>query len=270
MQSDDAVCPICGSLDECEHDIDTGHSSHRLSNLKTASEAHRMLEMVTLEPLDLSQSSHPLEIFNTYGGWHLDNATLLKRYGFAVQANPHDRITWAQTTDVVRAAGIISSPEFVQEWPATLAHLGRNPKVISMPNSTLVVAGSQPFDFSINADAALSQPLWLLCALLARPRATTSELQSLATRLIEFEHGQGDALHDHHDDLDVWLGESACLVCQVVASRRADMHRSEMSTSDLIDLCDVRELFRCESRYSNEAAGNSRSCSTSGYESSYQ
>ncbi|KAL7279130.1 hypothetical protein ACG7TL_006970 [Trametes sanguinea] len=94
LASEFDVCPLCGSLSECPHDRDDATSQppaakslvHPLS-----SEASDTVEMVTVRSIPPRS-----EIFNTYGA-DLGNASLLARYGFALEPCEQDMVTfgWA-------------------------------------------------------------------------------------------------------------------------------------------------------------------------------
>jgi hypothetical protein len=89
MQSDDVVCPECGSFDECEHDMDAdddGSIEQRKKGRDGGSSETPAVEMVTISHLD-----GPGEVFNTYGP-SLSTAKLRAKYGFSVEANPWDRV----------------------------------------------------------------------------------------------------------------------------------------------------------------------------------
>ncbi|KAI0326642.1 SET domain-containing protein [Cubamyces sp. BRFM 1775] len=90
MASDFHVCPICGSLHECPHDRDDNLPPPSLDTPPARTQNSTdsdTVDMVTVRPIPPHS-----EVFNTYGA-DLGNASLLARYGFALDA--------ASDTDIV-------------------------------------------------------------------------------------------------------------------------------------------------------------------------
>ncbi|KAI0661641.1 hypothetical protein C8Q70DRAFT_910421 [Cubamyces menziesii] len=90
MASDFHVCPVCGALHECPHDKDEFSPSPALDTPLARPQSSTdvdTVDMVTVRPVPPHS-----EVFNTYGA-ALGNASLLARYGFALDA--------ANDTDVV-------------------------------------------------------------------------------------------------------------------------------------------------------------------------
>lgn len=85
LQADDVVCDVCGSYQECPHDLETSSVPlHTRPGRGTCEEAVEMVATGCVEAED--------EIFNTYGS--LSNARLLAEYGFSLEANEDDRVCW--------------------------------------------------------------------------------------------------------------------------------------------------------------------------------
>ncbi|KAH9927019.1 hypothetical protein B0H21DRAFT_839152 [Amylocystis lapponica] len=83
------VCPTCGSLDECPHNRNDIPADDPAPASAAAAPTADTCNMVAVRPIALGD-----EVFNTYGA-QLGNATLLARYGFALEANEHNVVSWA-------------------------------------------------------------------------------------------------------------------------------------------------------------------------------
>ncbi|KAI5121514.1 hypothetical protein M0805_006551 [Coniferiporia weirii] len=99
LESDHGVCPTCGSLSECPHDAEDVDDRGE-ENL--SSQAGRTLSGDNCSPwehddtCDMVTNAHVppfVEVFNTYGEY-LTNAQLLVRYGFVLDSNENDIISW--------------------------------------------------------------------------------------------------------------------------------------------------------------------------------
>ncbi|KAK9894159.1 SET domain-containing protein [Cystobasidium minutum MCA 4210] len=120
LQSDDIVCPTCGSRSECEHDhapakpsgsamIEMGPS---MSGLVQSTASIQLgdadpsevdaVEMVATTSIEAEE-----EVFNTYG--KLDNAALLVNYGFMLEANEDDKVRWFSVKSVLKQAELIAA-----------------------------------------------------------------------------------------------------------------------------------------------------------------
>ena len=225
MQTDDLVCPDCGRLDECEHD-DLGEGGERVTTSKPG-----RIEMIALRAIVGGG-----EVFNTYGGG-LPNADLLRRSGFALDANPHDVVRWTTSRDVAASvAGRRWTVEDEQHWRT----LVRTTASHMTPSSFVVAAvGHELF---VDADAALSAPLWLLCALLADQEATEDGLLALADALAAVDDLDDDELGDLHSASisRKALGQLAQTVVSVLSARLRALHRPDLATAELLELQEVR------------------------------
>lgn len=125
FESDDMVCPVCGLLDECEHDREEEHakvqaaiisdasvepagpvqpSQANPSSLPTGAESTQMAQSEilaaqvssTIDTCDIRTVRTLVagdEALNTYG--LLSNAILLERYGYVLDApTEYERISW--------------------------------------------------------------------------------------------------------------------------------------------------------------------------------
>ncbi|OSX61040.1 hypothetical protein POSPLADRAFT_1182201 [Postia placenta MAD-698-R-SB12] len=168
------VCPTCGSLDECPHDReDPSLATSQIGSSLSRSEV--TCDMVTNRPV-LPNS----EIFNTYGH-RLGNASLLARYGFALEGNEHDIVSWELSIhDLLRTDEPLplSPDEFTLLFRKLAKLWARSLSSIAGDNSTLVYRpvvpdGEEPTytgwqsHLCINSEAQVSVHLWLYAALRA-------------------------------------------------------------------------------------------------------
>ncbi|EIM80783.1 SET domain-containing protein [Stereum hirsutum FP-91666 SS1] len=174
LETDFHVCVSCGSLSECVHDAEELDPSRTSKHTTAASmpgaavirpssnseEGENSCEMVVNAPISPYE-----EVFNTYGE-KLTNAELLLRYGFTLDGNENDVVSWtvAQVWEACGCAGkgldekhII---DVIRTWPM---HTG-------WEDSSLVVntdiEGETP-PLHITADGAITHHLWTLCVLAA-------------------------------------------------------------------------------------------------------
>jgi len=95
LESDYNVCADCGSLDECQHDRD---DNQRFGPSKdgTQSGTKNNGQDMYYEMVSNTYILSLTEVFNTYGDG-LTNAQLLSQYGFILDMNDNDRISWTAT-----------------------------------------------------------------------------------------------------------------------------------------------------------------------------
>ncbi|KDQ13749.1 hypothetical protein BOTBODRAFT_145937 [Botryobasidium botryosum FD-172 SS1] len=129
LESDYHVCATCGSLTECTHDTAPSNSS----------QDHRA-PPATVSPIDDSceMASNTLitpgqEVFNTYDSG-LTNAKLLCQYGFLLDANENDVISWSMK-DLEELAPM--SDSMVAVWAQTMMSV-RGDTPFSEPESDMV------------------------------------------------------------------------------------------------------------------------------------
>jgi SET domain-containing protein 6 len=92
------VCTSCGSLSECPHDLEDHVDVTASAPGADAADPENTCEMVVNAAIAPGS-----EIFNTYGS-KLTNAELLVRYGFMLDANDNDILTWT-VEEIWDAAG---------------------------------------------------------------------------------------------------------------------------------------------------------------------
>ncbi|KAJ7133542.1 hypothetical protein C8R44DRAFT_24920 [Mycena epipterygia] len=161
LESDFDVCPECGSLQRCVHD-DTAEPLARA--VMAAEDGDDFYEMVCNRAIPPRA-----EVFNTYGET-LSNAQLLVQYGFILDANEHDRLTWT----------LRDLTQFAEEYYRdSVGDLPRFEVLLSEINSlpwadisqSAMVRVDRTHTFCLNGDdATISHDLWLYFALLVSLR----------------------------------------------------------------------------------------------------
>ncbi|KAJ7028472.1 hypothetical protein C8F04DRAFT_1119455 [Mycena alexandri] len=162
LESDFHVCPECGSLQRCVHDDATEPAPRSM----VPDDADNFYEMVS----NLSIPPHS-EVFNTYGET-LTNAQLLVQYGFILDGNDNDHLTW--TFDELAQ---FSEHHLLASGSWTWDSIGGLPQfrdllrsINSRPweriSESELVYLDRTHQFSLNGDAAISHGLWLFFALL--------------------------------------------------------------------------------------------------------
>ncbi|KAJ3880005.1 hypothetical protein F5051DRAFT_483120 [Lentinula edodes] len=88
LETEYEVCPECGSLQQCLHDRDIeptlGHPTSGFQQIEKDN-TYDMVSNAAITPHS--------EVFNTYGET-LSNAQLLTRYGFILDVNENDNVSW--------------------------------------------------------------------------------------------------------------------------------------------------------------------------------
>lgn len=184
FRSDYWVCSTCGMVDDCEHDEDDASTTERRSDRRSAATC----EIVSILPILPGE-----EIFNNYG--RLDNSALLTHYGFALEDNEFDRITWTASEvllefDIEWSESAERLSALIESWPSGPGEEGENALVLGCPTKP---SGDSPTDSSqlfINSDAKISRPLWILLALVVNPPNRTASLSAVCASLLELDTHQ--------------------------------------------------------------------------------
>jgi len=178
LETEYDVCVLCGSLLECPHDIDMPEALPRGGPPRASLDAENTCEMVANTLI-----SPRTEVLNTYGE-NLSNAELLVRYGFALDGNENDVITW--TADEVWDASGLAGPSGESSWNGLrtapteevlhtwISHPGWADSLL-VSNSVSRTHGdhaagaraspkNSPAPLCLTGDGAISHSLWLLCA----------------------------------------------------------------------------------------------------------
>lgn len=228
LQSEDIVCPSCGSRTECEHDAaeaveviqpTTKPSQHRdlLQSTSRLSLQHvddldaDAVEMIATTNIDKGE-----EVYNTYG--KLDNAALLANYGFMLEANEDDKVRWFSVESVLDQAGLagIKNERAIEDRWKTAVKSERWHQVIDARITEENISDAHlkaPHDLLyIDADGSISSYLWLLLTIAVEKHQQTEKqyntsLDELCTATVErLLRSRLEQLHGHQQDIS-WLFE---------------------------------------------------------------
>ncbi|KAF8624488.1 hypothetical protein AX17_007117 [Amanita inopinata Kibby_2008] len=268
LESDYHVCPECGSLRECSHDRETSSAMPGVesitSTLRAAvledgqkQEQEQEYHMVANAPI-----SPGVEVFNTYGE-RLTSAQLLTQYGFVLEANENDVLTWQmeEIFDCVCShldKGVVTqrSGRILSCW-TKFCRLDWN----HVPKSTAIyLEGSEAKKgraLSLNADGKVSHQLWILMALFSFGQAldgghvpdrlhsllsTQLALESHLEETEELSEGpEGDLVDGHSFDNGLLKDlEQIChlMIC-VCKDRKSKTGKAEFTPTVL----DLGEMF---------------------------
>ncbi|KAJ1306806.1 hypothetical protein OPQ81_007792 [Rhizoctonia solani] len=257
IETDFDVCPVCGSLQSCPHDEDDQESP---SLTEGKMDLENTCDMVMNAPVSAGD-----EIFNSYDT-NLPNSTLLARYGFILEGNEYDYVSWDATRlppsmqGCTRAileglAGIwteelLNDTSLVYDpWntPGTSVHT----------DSTLYVRSSTEPHYRINSDGLVSVDLWTAAAMCSVKAAggnhlgpiSKSPLKELARAQVAIENNE-DTDIDPANLTTIWLQLRvlASLIQDLCRSRLEGMYRPELSIPECGDLLDSLPAAMVRSR----------------------
>lgn len=201
------------------------------------------IEMHAETDIPCKSTSVPIEIFNTYGS--LSNARLLSHYGFMIEANEHDRLTWSSFVHLLEHLEITLS----EDRMATLA-------------TTLV--GVCIEQLYIDCEGDLSSSLWTCIAMCSAAACTatnkiTTEMARILSRDIEaLCCGESpSSLAETH--LSVFA-ETIRLAQHLVSRRLRGIAHSEMPIEELFIKLDRTPLDNVSVRLAIRANMQDRLC----------
>ncbi|KJA28741.1 hypothetical protein HYPSUDRAFT_61592 [Hypholoma sublateritium FD-334 SS-4] len=262
LESDYSVCAECGSLYECAHDRDDRAlqkiepPAHFVADADKHDLFYEMVSNTEIPP--------HTEIFNTYGE-DLSNAQLLTQYGFILDVNDSDRLSW-DIDDVLAITAL--TPGF-STHSRDLVTLDMEHIVASLSADHSIFGDSQLIyrevsdgnAFSLNADGAVSYQLWALvfriCSLevgLESHNGDTSKLLSAVLTLqIELENmnNEGDSTDDEDEHMDAGepihfeqyslnvLHAMCHLVVRLCTTRKANSGPEGFTEKQLFDILDT-------------------------------
>ncbi|KAJ2918054.1 hypothetical protein MD484_g2352, partial [Candolleomyces efflorescens] len=193
LESEYDACIECGSVDECPHDA-TGAGDRQRPAERRLNTLDSDYEMVVNDPIP------PLsEVYNTYGET-LSNAELLCQYGFALEANSNDTLTWAieEILDTLACTSQSLRDTIIRTWDEYrddsefIEGLDDSSRILGMSDSPEEAA------FFINAEGQVSIQFWVL--LLTISGLETKQVASLLDEA-ESRHAL-QSLHDLHIALE--------------------------------------------------------------------
>lgn len=254
--SDQWVCSECGRFSSCSHDEDAGKAGSDDNE-----EDDDSCEMVSICPIAAGE-----EVFNHYGS-QMSNAKLAVHYGFVLEANDHDLVSYSLLECVAACSAVppasttldpplASQLETLIAVPELLHGLSPDdPLVAWFPSSGGFDTSSTSF-LSFDADARLSPALALLVAISAL--SSSSSIPELS-HILDFMHAldrtakSAVPLTPAHEE----AFDRACLVVEkLVSSRIERQHEPALTASALLDMAQVNfslrppslplSLFRCD------------------------
>lgn len=215
QQTEYQVCPECGSLKQCAHDRDLDDSvsppfSTRVSGSnETHDDSDDSYDMVSNTAIPPNS-----EVFNTYGET-LTNAQLLTQYGFVLDVNENDHVSWEFNDSVQFLDTLI--PRVAAQTPRDALELTWTTLVQSFDQSVfsdselIFPHGSDRTTFCVNCEGKISWQLWLLiasyiCARLGSTSmvpVTADEILVLLTQLGRYQVEQETDQDDGDDEGNV-------------------------------------------------------------------
>ncbi|KAG9225375.1 hypothetical protein PLEOSDRAFT_172149 [Pleurotus ostreatus PC15] len=215
IETDFDVCPSCGALYECPHDGEPKHETHVGQHHYDS--CYEMVANVPIPPHS--------EVFNTYGET-LSNAALLARYGFVLDVNENDCITWSMEELIDEADLAASFRLAIQELESDTSFRTR------CESSNLVYYSNS---FTVDGDGKVSHPLWLLCSLTYQRHAPSPPppMSVLDVQLACEAGVDGDA------SLTPAISATASAVSTLCCTRKAKIKK----LSDLAPDADIGEIL---------------------------
>lgn len=205
------------------------------------------------------------EVFNSYDA-NLPNSVLLARYGFILEGNDNDYITW----------DVIDLPRTLQDCAAAFSdnlvwtqELLAETSLVYDPGDTSATETATPMTelaarngstrrmprCKVNADGLVSTDLWVLAAISSMKAADDNFLDTISkSRLQQLARAQVYAENREHDEhliedsgisveLSLELKLLATLIQEVCRSRLLEMYRPELSAAECGNLLDVGFFF---------------------------
>ncbi|KAF5389179.1 hypothetical protein D9757_003496 [Collybiopsis confluens] len=219
LETEFEVCPECGSLQQCPHDRDADiHlDSDAISKYPESEDTYDMVSSSHIAPHS--------QVFNTYGET-LTNAQLLVQYGFALDVNENDHISWhfddlqgfleSRQGSPMMASGL--SWEILVKSFSSEAF--SDSELLYDPDTSNTTEA-----FRINCDGKLSWQLWLLiassqCIHLFPTAELGPLLEQLGRYQILVENNKSDR-HGPLDDLALLLARTKSTTVALCQHRKA-------------------------------------------------
>ncbi|KAI5480827.1 SET domain containing protein [Pseudohyphozyma bogoriensis] len=241
FESDDFVCPICGSFAQCVHDDDAADSAHSRRDLQppVAGEGDDAVDLRSDLPIEEGDI-----VYNTYGAT-LSNAKLATEYGFALEANSNDTIEFT-LADIesslslpvgTKLGDLVAEVQQLQaQWVSIFGPL-------SSQEDDELVCQEQDRDrrFYLDADAHISPSLWLLLAIAASKNKHSSHnptAHSLQQALTRQRQRFDSAQAGEEASSDSATSTIASALVQLCSARRARMYKPELDSADILEMAE--------------------------------
>ncbi|KAG6849399.1 hypothetical protein H0H93_008756 [Arthromyces matolae] len=254
-----SVCSQCGSLYECPHDnTDAKDEALRLSQRSSTRKPDPGTEFDSYYEMVLNAAVVPNEeIFNTYGET-LSNAQLLNRYGFILDVNENDRISWTFEEVIICFAPDCWPPFSQFQFEAVVYTVAREKitERISQCNLVFYPQDEDGSSLCLDVDGRISLQLWILLALpLCLQRfdgETHNQADYLAENLVAllnyqlFMEGTDDGHHVKSSDEEAMFASLAHSTIGLCRARRAQLGKTETADPNIIldDLPEAMQLTR--------------------------
>ncbi|CAE7216471.1 unnamed protein product [Rhizoctonia solani] len=240
IETDFDVCPICGSLQTCSHDEDDDDLTEGKTDLENT------CDMVMNAPISAGD-----EIFNSYDT-NLPNSTLLAHYGFILEGNEHDYVTWDATRlpPSIQSCTCALLEELAGIWTeellndTSLVYDHRNLPGTSVHADSTWQNPTEP-RYRINSDGLVSVDLWTAAAVCSIEATSGKHLGLISKKYLkELARAQVAVENENANvtnisDLNtIWLQLRilANLVQDLCRSRLEGMYSPELSISECGDL----------------------------------
>jgi hypothetical protein len=199
------------------------------------------------------------EIFNSYDA-NLPNSVLLARYGFILEGNEYDYMSW-DSTNLPRSMQIPSTALWEDSDRVWTADLLAETSLVYDPTETSATcslyanpiprgrATHQTPQYKLSADGLVSVDLWNLAVVCSLKIAGASSVNAVSrSRLEQLATAQVYAENSSEPDpglSDVLLELRlvAGLIQDMCRSRLLGMHKPELSSAECGDLLDVSSLL---------------------------
>ncbi|GAA5999701.1 hypothetical protein JCM5350_003953 [Sporobolomyces pararoseus] len=229
------VCQVCGSVEECQHDreddqpkigIPASFSGRSGGGTDLEDDSY---EMVTTEAS--GQLGVGEEVFNSYG--NISNARLIAEYGFKLEANEADRITFHRNEleSAMREIGVVKSRgEIVSEKKAEQEEVEEDHPFVM----TRSIDEVRP-EFYFDADAKVSYSLWR--TLVDAAIVASSSLLKCLARIFAHDQDDNDEISNERIDPSTCsaLQQIACTIDKLCDRRVRNQFRPELTSSQLLD-----------------------------------
>lgn len=188
LEVEDTVCPHCGSQEICAHDSDDEENAP--SDLDISSYPNAANEG-TFEMVTNTLVPPTTEVFNTYGET-LSNAELLLSYGFLLDQNDNDHLSW-EITD----PDLLDEPksEVLRDLYINIYDAIPQGTLDAFEESELVEHTSDKLSaLSISGEGKISSRLWLLLAVqsLLLGEVTAGDVKAILDRIPSMIEAQLD------------------------------------------------------------------------------
>ncbi|CAA7260429.1 unnamed protein product [Cyclocybe aegerita] len=187
LESDYGVCPECGSLQECPHDREDG-GARESTDVEHDRDHDLFYEMV-------SNTAIPphTEVYNTYGE-ELTNAQLLTQYGFILDVDENDRLSWS--LDAVLQFFPSGDAEHLMEKTRRISSLLSEEASTYAQSDLTYHDPTKNITFCINDEGKVSHQLWALLFSLATQSLCETQIHETLRSTLDFQLDLEDLEHD--------------------------------------------------------------------------